>query len=328
MHGCTDAGPRRLLELNCSSSFNDEVRFLCDSVRGIQAASCEQLLSVTTLAALIRPEVRLVAADEKKIRTHGFLHDPSTLAEVLVHLAFEQRSTGSPLRFVSTNSHNGWMPSIAAAYLERTHGGGLSGLTLHDGKAEWLTTSGVRQILGRVGLSWRGSSSFDAAADAALMLFHPNARNSLWPTASAPAAKLLPVSWVGRPPPFDVCWRMGGAATNDENSLADDLSSLAGWCRTFVFHGDATMLRAENVSRVLSAARTEPGSVRLHPHCAVQIGGFAVVGSVTDNAPDDKGHASVPFGFVNKTPPAEPMYYSAACIEDMAPCNWHRDVKL
>ena len=52
-------------------------------------------------------------------------------------------------------------------------------------------------------------AAFDAEADAALMHYHPHVRNSLAPTAFARATTLLPMRWVGRPPPYELCVRLG-----------------------------------------------------------------------------------------------------------------------
>ena len=48
------------------------------------------------------------------------------------------------------------------------------------------------------------------------------------------ATELLPVSWVGSPPPFDVCWRQGQLGESWVNrsgfaGLARDLAVLVGW---------------------------------------------------------------------------------------------------
>ena len=315
--GCTDADPRALLAPNCKSAFVDTVQFLCESVRSIQAATCEQLLNSTSLADLIRPNVPVL--ETAGIRSHGVLHDPSSFALLLVHLAREQRDRDRPFRFVSTNSNNGWMTVLSAAFLQRTHGGAFSGLAVNDLKAEWAMTGSSRSMLSQVGLSWRSSAFFESAADAALMSFHPHARNSLWPTASALASKLLPMSWVGSPPAFDICWRMAQLSLD---GLAKDLAMLDGWCRTFVYHGNSSALQTGTVVR---AAATRPGLGGPHHSLrdTVEIGGFTVVRRGAAFA-GLRPSGEQQFAFVNKTPPAAPMLFSAACIEDMANCDWHK----
>jgi len=99
-------------------------------------ASCEQLASPTTVASLLDLELGLLSAAARptmamdassSIMTGhykpGHTHHPHGLASLLVHFAgFKHYEEQQPLRFVSTNSNNGWAALVAAAYLQRTHG--------------------------------------------------------------------------------------------------------------------------------------------------------------------------------------------------------------
>ena len=57
----------------------------------------------------------------------------------------------------------------AHAHLAAFHGLAINGL-----KAEWATVRNVRALLERLSLSWRSPTAFDAAADAALLTYHPH----------------------------------------------------------------------------------------------------------------------------------------------------------
>lgn len=176
---------------------------LCPAIARIQRASCSTLADAPSLASLIGPvDVLDAVANPTRslnLSAHAFtgmympgvVHAPAGLAELLVHLA--HRHVHGPLRFVSTNSNNGWAACLAAAFLGRTHGA-FHGLAVNGLKTEWATVRGVRVLLGELGLSWRHPQAFDAAADAALMSYHPHVRNSLTPTAFASATTLLPMA--------------------------------------------------------------------------------------------------------------------------------------
>ena len=154
----------------------------------------------------------------------------------------------------------------------------------------------------------------------------PQARSPLWQTAFSNATELLPVSWVGSPPPFDVCWRQGQLGESWVNrsgfaGLARDLAVLVGWCRLFVFYGAPDALHSEAV-----AAALPKGATHRLVQAATRVGGFTVLRGAhghghhvsTGGAADSEA-----FAYVNKTPPAPPEFYAAACIEDISGCLSH-----
>lgn len=316
---------------------DDVASIFCPRIHAMQTASCSELANVTRLAELMvegehaMPVLRATANVTREVdfRTYytdalytglykpGLVHHPSELAALLVHLAMDARlERHQALRFVSTNSNNGWAACVAAAYLHRTHGGGaLHGLAINGLKTEWATTRNVRILLERLNLSWRSPAAFDVAADAALMAFHPHVRNSLTPTAFANATTLLPVAWVGLPPPFDVCLRLGDYAVAE---LLDDVRALGGWCRTLAYHGRVAA-HAADIAAALEGALASTGA---RAHAPEQAGAFVVIRSSHMRS----AAAGQSFAFVNKTPPAAKELYAAACIQDMAGCDWHRGV--
>ena len=246
----------------------------------------------------------------------GHTHEPTGLAGLLVHLASVRHyDAEQPLRFVSTNSNNGWAALVVAAYLQRTHGTApFLGLAVNDLGTEHATTRNIRALLLKLGLSWRFTDRFDAAADAALLTYFPQVRNPLAPTAMAPARTLLPVSWVGSPLPFDVCFRMG---EYDAAAVLEDGRRLGGFCRHFAYRGRP----ATAVERALFGVEKpleSKESAGHHARAAMEVGGFTVL----------SGHAapSADFAFVNKTPPSARELYRDDCMRDMAPCDWHRGV--
>eukprot|EP00322_Chrysochromulina_rotalis_P028175 CAMPEP_0115832782 /NCGR_PEP_ID=MMETSP0287-20121206/2836_1 /TAXON_ID=412157 /ORGANISM="Chrysochromulina rotalis, Strain UIO044" /LENGTH=340 /DNA_ID=CAMNT_0003286179 /DNA_START=53 /DNA_END=1075 /DNA_ORIENTATION=+ len=324
---------------------------LCPAVVRIQQASCDALASVGRLSALIGG-MRVLRAtanttrdvDFKTYYTQslytglympGVVHDPAELAVLLIHLATSNKRvehTHQAVRFVATNSNNGWAVCLAAAFMIRTHGAGFHGLAVNNLKTEWATVRDLRVLLEKLSLSWRAPEAFDAAADAALMTYHPHVRNSLSPTTFAKAATLMPVSWVGLPPPFDICMRLG---MYDRQAVLDDIALLGGWCREFAYHGEAQVDAAE-IAHALSAAHSRAGG---HSHSAQQSGAFVVLSSSHLRAASHEELAQisarsaimplanlVPFQFVNKTPPAAPELYEPFCIQDFAGCNFHRGV--
>lgn len=301
---------------------------LCALTVGILNATCSQLADAAVLADLIHAPV-LSEHRLANIRTNGLFHEPSEIAALLVHLAGEPRSGAAPLRFLSTNANNGWTSVLAAAFLHRTHRGGFSGVASNDLKWEWACDEGTRKLTRVAGLSWRHTRALAPEAELALMAYHPHARSPLWQTAFSNATELLPVAWVGRPPPFDVCWRMGqnGASAQNRTSgyegLAADLALLAGWCRLFVYYGRPEALQSEAVADALDEMRT---AIRLF-HGAREVGNFTVVRLASGHSGGAAAAAASgdapPFAYVNKTPPASPDYFSAFCIEDISGCGSH-----
>ena len=332
---CIDPPSSRLPVLDCAAILDEgafshngtEVReHLCPTLVRLLHASCSQLTSPKTVASLIASELGLLSAaarptlviDPSQPATvmtghykPGHTHEPTGLAALLVHFAsFRHYDEQQPLRFVSTNSNNGWAALVTAAYLQRTHGTApFLGLAVNDHGTEHATTRNIRALLLKLGLSWRFSDRFDAAADAALLTYFPQVRNPLTPTATAPARTLLPVSWVGNPPPFDLCFRMG---EYDAAAVLDDGRRLGGFCRHFAYRGrpGAAVERAFGVE-----ASQESGH---HARAVVEVGGFTVLSSHIAPSAD--------FAFVNKTPPSARELFRDDCMRDMASCDWHRGV--
>ena len=172
-------------------------------------------------------------------------------------------------------------------------------------------------------LSWRVTPSFDAAADAALMAYHPHVRNSLTPTAFAHAQTLLPMAWTGLPAPFDVCVRFGEFEMGDVERY---LQRLGGWCLTIAFyHGRLNGLSPEeraNVTKTIGDAQVVPAERTGWSSSEEEVGGFSVI--------TIKGRRvrapSSDFAFVSKSPPANADLFSPGCIRDIAGCDWHRSV--
>ena len=292
---------------------------LCTRIVGILNATCNELSDASLLSHLLDSPV-LPDESLTQIRTNGLFHRPSEIAALFILLANETRNRDTPLRFVSTNSNNGWTSLLAAAFLHRTHAGGFSGSAFNDLKWEWACDESTRKLTRVAGLSWRHTKALNPAAEAALMHYHPHARSPLWQTAFSNATELIPVSWVGTPPPFDVCWRMGQlgesvATRSGFAGLAADLRVLVGWCRLFVYYGAPDALQSEQIAAALS----KPTALRLL-HGARQAGKFTVLRAA-------HGHnaikGDVAFAYVNKTPPAVEEYYSASCIEDISGCRSH-----
>lgn len=319
---CSDDGPRvwptpmPVSDQDCASRQLKNSP-LCLKTVGILNATCDALSSKAEhyLDVPVLAEHRL-----QNIRTDGVFQSPSELAALLLHLARETRSHSAPLRFLATNANNGWTAVLAAAFLHRTHKGGFIGLAYNDLKWEWACNEPTRDLTRRSGLSWRHTRALFPAAEAALMSYHPKPRSPLWQTAFSNATELMPVSWVGTPPPFDVCWRMGQLGPSASNrsgyeGLAVDLALLVGWCRLFVYYGPQEALQSDAVQSALSASSSS--SHRLL-HGARQVGGFTIVHAAHANHDDE-----VPFGYTNKTPPAAPEYFSAGCIEDAGGCQSH-----
>ena len=298
---------------------------LCARTVGILNATCDELSQEAALAD--RLNAPLLPYDAlTRIRTNGMFHRPAEVAALLIHLASETRSREVPLRFLTTNANNGWASVLAAAFLHRTHQGGFSGVAYNDLKWEWACDEPTRKLTRLAGLSWRHTKALNPAAEAALMSYHPQARSPLWQTAFSNATELLPVSWVGSPPPFDVCWRQGQLGESWVNrsgfaGLARDLAVLAGWCRLFVFYGAPDALHSEAV-----AAALPKGAAHRLVQAATRVGGFTVLRGAhghghhvsTGGAADSEA-----FAYVNKTPPAPPEFYAAACIEDISGCLSH-----
>ena len=337
---CTDP-PDAPLDCERVMEHADEVRtVLCPRIAAIQRAPCSQLGSVDALERLIGGEnVTILVASANTTREvdfksyyqqrlftglymPGFVHEPRHLATLLVHFGMAHSlERHAPLRFVATNSNNGWVLCLAAAYLRRAHGAPLHGLAVNGLKTEWATNRNVRILLERLNLSWRAPTVFDAAADAALMSYHPHVRNSLTPTTFAPATTLMPVRWVGTPPPFDVCVRFG---EYDRAAILEDVRMVGGACKSFSYFGRLDDDYDEVRAAVAAAEKAWCATCfSAHPHVhdtPLQVGGFVVRSSSHLRATGED------FAFVNKTPPAAPELYAAHCIEDMAGCDWHRGV--
>ena len=346
---CSDPPERATLDCTRLEHADEVASILCPRIVAIQSATCSELANVAKVADLMAtgntsmPILRATAnvtrsIDVKTYYTEelytglykpGLVHPPHDLAALLVHLASDPRlERHEALRFVSTNSNNGWAACLAAAYLARTHdGAAFHGLAVNGLKTEWATVRNIRILLERLNLSWRSPEAFDAAADAALMTYHPHVRNSLTPTAFAKAATLLPVSWVGLPPPFDVCLRFGDYSTKE---LLSDVRALGGWCRTFAYHGRVAA-HASDIAGALEDALATTGA-RTHP--TEQAGPFVVIrsshmrSSVVAAGGGLSTRGAPAFAFVNKTPPAAKELYSPGCIQDMAGCDWHRGVPV
>ena len=167
---------RQLTNLDCRSrEFKNTA--LCSKVVGILNATCNELgneamLAEQLLNVQVLPEHKLAS-----IRTNGVYQRPAELAALLMHLAREVRSREAPLRFLSTNANNGWTAVLAAAFLYRTHRGGLTASAYNDLKWEWACDEPMRQITRQAGISWRSTKALDPAAEAALMSYHPQARS-------------------------------------------------------------------------------------------------------------------------------------------------------
>lgn len=320
---------------------------LCPRLRAIELASCEELASPSWMAGLLAPMtiLRAISSNRDSVNqtTHdftglyrpGLVHPPRQLAALLVQLGKSQPAHGA-LRTVFFNSNNGWTACLAAAYFHRIRagapsatpgsgslGGGFHGLAVNDLKTEWATCRNIRVLLERLNLSWRVTPSFDAAADAALMSYHPHVRNSLTPTAFAHAATLLPVGWTGLAAPYDICIRFGEF---DTDAVEQYLRTLAGWCLQIVFyhgrlHGLPDDTRA-NVTATIADAQVVPPQRTGWSSAATEVGGFSVITISGRRARAPSGD----FAFVNKTPPAAADLYAPACIRDLAGCNWHRGV--
>ena len=295
---------------------------LCARTLDILNATCDELSQEAALAD--RLNAPLLSYDAlTRIRTNGLFHRPTEVAALLIHLASETRSREVPLRFLTTNANNGWASVLAAAFLHRTHQGGFSGVAYNDLKWEWACDEPTRKLTRLAGLSWRHTKALNPAAEAALMSYHPQARSPLWQTAFSNATELLPVSWVGSPPPFDVCWRQGQLGESWVNrsgfaGLARDLAVLADWCRLFVFYGAPDALHSESV-----AAALPKGAARRLVQAATRVGGFTVLRGAHGHGHHVSTGGSDAFAYVNKTPPAPPEFYAAACIEDISGCLSH-----
>jgi hypothetical protein len=196
-------------------------------------------------------------------------HEPGDYATLLVFLANHSAGDPTPLRFVSTNTYNGWAAATMAVYLRRMHHDApLHGLAVHNMKAEWSTSHGTRSILQLCNLTWRGTHRgsvervqvFDPPSEAALLTFDPRTRSPLSHASLAPAAQFLPSGWQQWPRarPFDLCVRFGAF---DEAAVYKDVGLLfRSWCRSVVFHGALTPnLTAAFGALAASAARRVGG---------------------------------------------------------------------
>ena len=339
---CVDPPPTPTVDC-ARMEHEDAVKdLLCPRLLRVQQASCSTLGDATELAALLAPDMPTLYAtslpnrDQSQLKVpnsklftglymHGIVHEPLDLAQLLVHFASDERlERHRAIRFVSTNSNNGWTACITAVYLLRTHGGGpFHGLAVNGLKTEWATVRNVRVLLEQLSLSWRSETVFDPEADAALMEYYPHVRNSLTPTAFAYATTLLPLAWRGLPPPYDLCFRMGGldspeadatapAGGNASAPLLADVERLASWCRVLAYY-DPGGRHSGLADKLLTGARK---GHRRAPTTFTRVGPFTVHTTTF-------GRPSEPFEFVNKTPPARAEMFTPACLRDMAACNGH-----
>ena len=235
--GCSDR-PAQLLPVDCpklgpapTAGFGAgpnkaaERQYLCPGLAAIQAASCEDLASVDALSAALR---RIAVAPVCcTLKWTGLLQDPLELASALIGLATHAHPEAAGLRFVSSNSGNGWVPCIAAAYLQRVHGGSFNGLALSLSKSEWSNSPATRVIMRMLNLTWRHAGIFDARNESALMSYRPQTRSSLFGAFSSPATAFLPSGWEAWPDaaPFDVCLRVhasSGAVPDTDAAISQD----------------------------------------------------------------------------------------------------------
>lgn len=338
---CSDPAP---LAIDCATlTHDDEVRRdLCPRLVQIMSAPCATLASIEAVENIIGGENMTVLVASANVTREvdfksyykqavftglympGIVHVPRDLATLLVHLANERSiERHAVLRLVVSNSNNGWALCIVAAYLRRVHGGPLVGLGVNGLKTEWATNRNVRILLEAFNLSWRSPTVFDAAADAALMTYHPHVRNSLTPTTFAKATTLLPVSWTGTPPPFDICMRMGEYS---REAMLDDIRLVGGACRTFAFTASAASQDAAALEGAFSAAAKTWCESCFSAHPQRHDGGLRQVGSFVVRESSHLRASGESFEFVNKTPPSAASLYAPACIQDMAGCDWHRGV--
>ena len=247
---------------------------LCPTLLAIGNATCSDLGSPSALSRILEPAAR--ASHCCKLQWSGIWNTPTELAAVLIHLVEHQRhgADARTHRFVSTNSGNGWVSCIFAAYLSRYHGVLLHGLAVNGGKSEWTMSGDTRHLYLALGLAFRGAPAFDAEADAALMAHDADdakPRSSIMPTSYMPARALLPTSWVGAPPPFHTCVRIGN--TFDLAGIETFFSQLAAWCRDLVvWTGSPIEAQRANVSAAWS--RYAPWESRAH-----RVGNFTVLSS-------------------------------------------------
>ena len=104
------------------------------------------LAPLTVLRAIDHPNrdyVNVSSSDFTGLYRPGIVHPPHDLAALLLHLAratqpSEAKAGAHPgaLRYVSTNSNNGWSSCVAAAYLHRTRGSAFHGYAVNDLKTE------------------------------------------------------------------------------------------------------------------------------------------------------------------------------------------------
>ena len=158
----------------------------------------------------------------------GLLQDPLELASALVGLATHARPEAA-LRFVSSNSGNAWVPCIAAAYLQRVHGGSFNGLALSLSKSEWSNSPATRVLMKMLNLTWRHAGVFNARNESALMSYRPQTRSSLSGPFFSPATAFLPPDWEAwaETPPFDACLHVHSSGSDMETVISQDWSPQA-----------------------------------------------------------------------------------------------------
>lgn len=276
---CDDASTAPLLD--CRRMTGGANR-LCSALERLEKAPCRELLAAPSLASILAairpPNGEEAVATKAPGRASAFLqHDPKGLATLLVFLANHSTADPTrPLRFVSTNTYNGWAAATTAVYLRRMLRAPLHGLAVHNMKAEWSTSHGTRSILAACNLTWRGTHRgsvervqvFDPPADAALLTHDPRPRSSLSHASLEPATHFLPSGWEQWPRarPFDLCIRFG--AFDEAATYRDARLLFRSWCRSIAFHGVLT----PNITAALG-----PGVMTSDSSRTTRVGGFTVI---------------------------------------------------
>ena len=153
---CTDPFAHAAIDCAVLEHRDEVATDLCPKIRAIQLASCAELSTPSWLSGLLAPLTVLRAIDHPNrdyvnvsssdftgLYRPGIVHPPHDLAALLLHLAratqpSEAKAGAHPgaLRYVSTNSNNGWSSCVAAAYLHRTRGSAFHGYAVNDLKTE------------------------------------------------------------------------------------------------------------------------------------------------------------------------------------------------
>ena len=238
---CPYLGPAPTTGFGAGPNKAAERMFLCPNLLRIQKASCAELVSVEVLAEILASVARSPVCC--KLKWSGLILDPHDLAAVLLELAARRTDHGPSLRFITTDTGNGWVASLAAAYLQRLHGGVFNGLMLSASKSEWSQSGTTRMLTKMLNLTLRHTLAFDGRNDSSLMSFKPQTRSSLSGSFYASATSYLPRGWEAwsLPPPFDVCLRVSGRLDTDAIIEQDwRRGGLAAWCGQYAFYGART----------------------------------------------------------------------------------------